>query len=440
MGLPAIVVTLAANQIPITSELSRRGLVQWVGHALEVSQAAFVDALRNLCSTGISSDWSRRCHQAVDGGGVERVLSVLTLNSQTKLSARRAHIGDELVCLEWANYLAVKDNTCEANRNKKEIVHKHWFRRRLSNLETCRQYVIETENSLEIGLVCFDYVSGRWEIDCLFDSVALANGLAEAMLECAIHALRTNISGSLLFEPESTKKITPIIKSEQFKLEVNCSGASGRLSIAICSDAGSWINPFLPTMVLACLLSGHNVEWSHSATDLKEGDVCFYLSFSRIVDSATRSRFKNNIVVHESDLPKGRGWSPMSWLILAGECRIPVTLLEAVEQVDAGDIYIQEWIDLTGYELSGEWRELQACATLRLCKEFISQYPAILSKARRQDGPISFYPRRCPQDSELDPNKTIAEQFNLLRAVDNKDYPAFFDFAGKRFFLHIVSE
>jgi len=42
--------------------------------------------------------------------------------------------------------------------------------------------------------------------------------------------------------------------------------------------------------------------------------------------------------------------------------------------------------------------------------------------------------------SELDPTKTIMDQFKLLRIVDNESYPAFFEVAGKSFILRIESE
>ena len=100
--------------------------------------------------------------------------------------------------------------------------------------------------------------------------------------------------------------------------------------------------------MLDWLADGHSVAWAHAANDLLGGDMCFYLSYGRIVDAQTRARYRNNLVVHESDLPKGRGWSPMSWQILEGAHRIPVTLLEAVDEVDAGPIYLAlgeiEWV------------------------------------------------------------------------------------------------
>jgi methionyl-tRNA formyltransferase len=40
---------------------------------------------------------------------------------------------------------------------------------------------------------------------------------------------------------------------------------------------------------------------------------------------------------------------------------------------------------------------------------------------------------RTPEDSRLDPNRSIADQFNLLRVADPDRYPAFFDLAGCRY-------
>jgi len=45
-----------------------------------------------------------------------------------------------------------------------------------------------------------------------------------------------------------------------------------------------------------------------------------------------------NLVVHESDLPRGKGFAPVKWQILDGKKEIPVCLLETTEQVDSGDI------------------------------------------------------------------------------------------------------
>jgi methionyl-tRNA formyltransferase len=45
----------------------------------------------------------------------------------------------------------------------------------------------------------------------------------------------------------------------------------------------------------------------------------------------------------------------------------------------------------------------------------------------------TYYRKRCPDDSRIDPSRTIAEQFNLLRVADPERYPAFFDWCGHRY-------
>ena len=210
-----------------------------------------------------------------------------------------------------------------------------------------------------------------------------------------------------------------------------------KYSIQILSDAGSWLAPYVEDLVGGWESEGHMVRLSNVVEQAAPADFCFCLSFSDIVTAEFRRQYQHTLVVHESDLPQGRGWSPMTWQILARNSRIPITLFEAVDAIDAGPIYLQEWIELRGTELSPEWRRLQAQATQRLCARWVELYPSILANARQQVGEGSTYPRRRPVDSELDPNKSLAEQFDLLRVVDNDRYPAFFEMRGRRYRIRI---
>ena len=87
-----------------------------------------------------------------------------------------------------------------------------------------------------------------------------------------------------------------------------------------------------------------------------------------------------------------------------------------------------------------ELREGQAKATVELCRWFVDDCPNSTTEAKEQKGEESFSPRRRPRDSGLDINKTIAEQFDLLRVVDNERYPAFFHWNDRKFQLNISSE
>lgn len=207
--------------------------------------------------------------------------------------------------------------------------------------------------------------------------------------------------------------------------------------IVVLSDSTSWINSTVEALAEHWKALGHEFFWFHDLQDLPSAYFCFCLSFSQLIPPIIRQQFKHTLVVHESDLPAGKGWSPLTWQILDGENRIPITLFEATDDVDSGLIYGQRWIEFEGYELVDELREGQARATKEVCQWFVDHYPESLSEAREQQGQESFYSRRRPKDSELDPNKTIAEQFNLLRVVDNERYPAFFEINGRRFYLKI---
>jgi methionyl-tRNA formyltransferase len=209
------------------------------------------------------------------------------------------------------------------------------------------------------------------------------------------------------------------------------------LRITVLSDRTSWLNDYLPSFLAACRKKGHRVRSIHHASELKTGDIAFFLSCGQIVPAAQLRLHHNNLVIHESALPKGRGWSPLTWQILEGKSRIPITLFEAQPALDSGPIYLAETLTFKGHELISELRDEQARRTFKLCLEFLARYPAILSKAQKQKGESSSYPRRTPADSRLDPRKSLAQQFNLLRVVDNERYPAYFKYREHEYRLRV---
>ena len=82
--------------------------------------------------------------------------------------------------------------------------------------------------------------------------------------------------------------------------------------ISVCSDAGSWINASISELLLDWSAEGHEVRWTYDAVALPEGDVSFYLSYGRIVAANSLKRYRDHLEVHVSDLPKGKGWSPLT--------------------------------------------------------------------------------------------------------------------------------
>jgi methionyl-tRNA formyltransferase len=203
--------------------------------------------------------------------------------------------------------------------------------------------------------------------------------------------------------------------------------------VNVISDSGSWINRYLPSFISQLKEFSQQVNWFHDLDQPENSDITFYLSFSKIVSTELLQRSRHNLVVHESLLPEGKGWSPLTWQILEGKNTIPITLFEAEEKVDNGKIYLQDFMVFEGGELIGELREKQAEYTFKLGLQFLIDYEMTIKNAIAQKGPGSFYKRRTPKDSQLNTDSTLKELFNLLRVVDNEKYPAFFEHLGSKY-------
>jgi len=210
-----------------------------------------------------------------------------------------------------------------------------------------------------------------------------------------------------------------------------------KISVVV-DNRKSWIVPYAKKLVATLKKRRHDVSFLHGYGRLRKGDIAFFLSCEKIVPRRVRGLHGHNIVLHGSDLPKGKGWSPLTWQVLEGRKRFVMTLFEMDEKVDTGHIYLQETLRFKGHELIDELRDKQGKAIIRLALKFVKGCKTI--RGRKQRGAASCYPRRTPADSELDPNKTLAEQFNLLRVVDNERYPAFFKKGGHTYILKIYKE
>lgn len=204
----------------------------------------------------------------------------------------------------------------------------------------------------------------------------------------------------------------------------------------LCSDTNHPVVKSLQNWVSEMTFKGNIVSLLFDKSELKGGDILFLVSCSQIISDAERNKYRAALVLHASDLPEGRGWSPYIWSILGGANQITVSLLEASEPVDSGAIWLKKTFGLEGHELLPEINARLFAAEISLMTQAVEQLESI--KPIRQIGdPGPYMVKRTPADSRLDPHKTFAEQFNLLRVVDSQRYPAFFDYKGKRYLIKI---
>jgi methionyl-tRNA formyltransferase len=199
----------------------------------------------------------------------------------------------------------------------------------------------------------------------------------------------------------------------------------------LCTDEKHKIIPFLQKWKISNS-SSHNISLVNSSSEVGNGDILFLISCLEIIKSDIRSRFKHTLVIHESDLPHGKGWSPIQWQILNGSNSITITLLDAADKVDSGDIWKKEIVKFEGHELSDEINSQIFPVKLNLM-DFAIKNINYVNKIIQKEIDEPHFPRRTPKDSEIDISKSISEQFNLLRIADNERYPCFFKYLGHNY-------
>lgn len=228
----------------------------------------------------------------------------------------------------------------------------------------------------------------------------------------------------------------PIENEEsQRNIILNISFSGGFLRIDILVDnVNSWFVEYAEILA-STLQRDHICRFITSTKDILTGDILFILSCERLIKKTVRDKYNYSVVVHASDLPKGKGWSPLTWQILEGKNEIVLSMILAEDKIDSGNILLKSKINYEGTELLTDLRKKMGAEIIKMCCRFASNpnlYPGI-----SQMGPESYYPKRGLKDSEIDITKTIEEEFNKLRVVDNERYPAFFWYKGKKYIIKI---
>jgi len=174
-----------------------------------------------------------------------------------------------------------------------------------------------------------------------------------------------------------------------------------------------------------------DISIKRAVRELEGGDILFLVSCHEIVGAADRGKFRHALVLHASALPYGRGMSPHIWQITEGRDRIVLTMLAAEDGLDTGDIWRQIEIPFDGTELYDEINAKIFDAEITLMDWALDNHATVVP--RQQSGESSYYRRRKPEDSRIDPDRPLAEQFDLLRVADPDRYPAFFELRGRRY-------
>jgi len=207
-----------------------------------------------------------------------------------------------------------------------------------------------------------------------------------------------------------------------------------KLVSILCTDPAHPINPWLQRWAHAHASRAHTAI-ERDFRNLPGGDILFLVSCHQIIRKPVRDLYRHTLVLHASALPEGRGMSPHIWQILQGCERLMVTLLNAEDELDSGDIWHQVELHLDGTDLHDDINAKLFDAELALMTWAMDHCDS--AEPRKQSGTPSFFRKRLPEDSRIDPSRALNEQFDFLRVADPERYPAFFEYRGQTYRIRI---
>ena len=152
--------------------------------------------------------------------------------------------------------------------------------------------------------------------------------------------------------------------------------------------------------------------------DLKPAKI-FIPHWSYIIPAEIFNKFEC-IVFHMTDLPYGRGGSPLQNLIVRGHKDTKISALKVVENLDAGPIYLKKNLNLDG---TADAIFKRASGVI---KEMIIEIIENDLKPVPQVGSPVIFKRRTPAESNLENVRSIKEAYDHIRMLDGEGYPPAF--------------
>jgi methionyl-tRNA formyltransferase len=168
-------------------------------------------------------------------------------------------------------------------------------------------------------------------------------------------------------------------------------------------------------------------EFTYENVEEFNPDYIFIPHWSYIIPDTITDNFEC-VVFHMTDLPYGRGGSPLQNLIVRGHKDTVVSAIKVTSKLDAGPIYMKKPLSLEG----------SATEIFIRCADVIfnDMIPCFLTeklKAAPQQGEPVIFKRRKPEDGRLTPDMEIDKIYDYIRMLDAEGYPkAFMEFGDYR--------
>lgn len=142
----------------------------------------------------------------------------------------------------------------------------------------------------------------------------------------------------------------------------------------------------------------------------------FIPHWSYLIPSSIYENFEC-ILFHMTDLPYGRGGSPLQNLIVRGHQKTKITAIRVEAGIDTGDIYLKKELSLEGNAQIIFERANQIIFHMIL--EIIELNP----KPIKQSGQIYNFKRRTPEMSNIKGLEELEQIYDYIRMLDVEGYP-----------------
>ena len=130
--------------------------------------------------------------------------------------------------------------------------------------------------------------------------------------------------------------------------------------------------------------------------------------------------------LHGSLLPQYRGAAPINWAVINGEPKTGVTTFKLQQDIDTGDILLQESFPIGQEETAGEVHDRMKDIGARLVVKTIEGLTAgtLTEHPQPQDAILKHAPKIFTETCRIDWNQPIENIYNLIRGLS--PFPAAF--------------
>lgn len=123
------------------------------------------------------------------------------------------------------------------------------------------------------------------------------------------------------------------------------------------------------------------------------------------------------VMFHMTDLPFGRGGSPLQNLIVDGFKETKLTAFRCVEALDAGPIY-----NKVPLSLAGTAEDIFKAADELVVKLIVDIIHKDL-QPKKQCGDVSSFQRRTPEQGNIEKLTQLSDVYDYIRMLDAEGYP-----------------